>query len=265
MTLLAPIPAKPMKPLPQLFCASSFVAATACSSNAAVVVVDNFNDLSLSEYTLTRVLDNAAAAANISFSSSTGSLVASYTGGTNAAEQVVLLRNDHSLGVGELLTVDVAQAISLSEMDFGIAVASTKTPTPIVNGGDIDTRDTMQWAAIYVRPTQNAVRSLSYNGIGGDSSTGVLTAVENTVAKLWIRRDTSTEFTLGYINTSNVSFTSKTVTLSSSVGNAIGFYADLRANGGTLGGLDNLTIVPEPSSSMLALFFGTSLMLRRRR
>lgn len=254
-----------MKPLPLLLFLSTFVAATASFAHAATVVVDNFNDLSLSEYTLTRLLDNSAATANISFSSSTGSLVASYSGGTNAPEQVVLLRNDYSLGVGELLTVDVAQAISLSEMDFGIAVASTKTPTPIVNGGDIDTRDTMQWAAIYVRPTQNVVRSFSHNGIVGDSATGILPAVENTVAQLWIRRDTSTNFTLGYINTSAVSFTSKTVTLSSSVGNAIGFYADLRANGGTLGGLDNLTIVPEPSSSMLGLLFGAGLLLRRRR
>lgn len=254
-----------MKPLPLSLFAFAFVVATTCPACAAVVVVDDFNDLSLSEYTLTRVLDNAAAAANISFSSSTGALVASYSGGTNAPEQVVFLRNDYSLGVGELLTVDVAQAISLSEMDFGIMVASTKTPTPIVNGGDTDTRDTMQWAAIYVRPSQNAVRSLSYNGIAGDSGTGVLSAVENTVAKLWIRRDNSTNFTLGYINTSAVSFTSKTVTLSSSVGNAIGFYADLRANGGTLGGLDNLTIVPEPSSSMLGLLFGAGVVLRRCR
>ena len=253
-----------MKSLQTLFFASSIGAATLMTAQAAVGLVDNFSDLTLTEYTQTRVLDNGAATANVTFSASTGVLFASYAG-TNAAEQVVLLRDDISLAVGETLTVDVSQAITTSEMDFGIAVAATKTPTSIVNGGDLDTRDTMQWASIYVRPNQNAVRSLSYNGTTLDSGTGILTAVENTVAKLWIKRDTSTSFILGYTNTSAVDFTSKTVTLSSSVGTAIGFYADLRANGGNLGGLDNLTIIPEPSSSMLGLLFGAGFIVRRRR
>jgi hypothetical protein len=253
-----------MKPLQTLFIASATGIATLMTANAAVGLVDNFSDLTLTEYTQTRVLDNGASAANVSFSASTGALFASYSG-TNAAEQVVLLRDDISLAVGETLTVDVSQAITTSEMDFGIAVAATKTPTSIVNGGDLDTRDTMQWASIYVRPNQNAVRSLSYNGTTLDSGTGILTAVENTVSKLWIKRDTSTSFILGYTNTSAVDFTSKTVTLSSSVGTAIGFYADLRANGGNLGGLDNLTIIPEPSSSMLGLLFGAGFLVRRRR
>lgn len=246
------------------FLCSTLICITSATSAGAAVLVDDFSDLTLTEYTQTRVLDNLASEVNISFSAASGALNTTYSGG-NAAEQVVLLRDDYTLAIGQTLTVDVSQATTTSDLDFGIAVASTKTPTSIVNGGDTDTRDTMQWAAVYIRPNQNSVRSLSYDGAALVSGTGVLTADETAVAKLWIKRDSATSFSLGYTNTSDVSFTSKSVTLSSNVGNAIGFYADLRVNGGALGSLDNLSIVPEPSAAALAGLAALGLAFRRRR
>ena len=119
---------------------------------------------------------------------------------------------------------------------------------------------------MYVRPSQNSVRSTFGNTAAVVTGTGILTAAETTVSKLWITRNSATQYVLGYTNTSNVETTSQTVnfTSSSNVGDAIGFYADLRATGGTLGTLDNLTIIPEPSAALLG-GLGVLGLLRRRR
>ena len=153
---------------------------------------------------------------------------------TNAAEQVLLLRDDYTLAVGNTLTVDVSQATSISQMDFGIAVASTKAPSGVATTGD--NRTTFDWAAVYVRPSTNELKNLSSTGTPTrtlTTETGKYYNVdETTVKSLWIKRNSTNDFSLGYINSSNVSFTSRTVTFSG-IGTtpAVGIYADLRANG----------------------------------
>ncbi len=242
---------------------------TACSMAVAAQaqVVDNFDTAGLGEYTVTRILDNAVSEANVSFSDGAGTLSASYGGTTAAAEQVVQLRNDFSLGVGKRLLVDVLFPTQTSQMDFGIAVSATATPSGAVVG-TTDTRATFNWAAVYVRPSQDAVRSTS--SINGTvvTGTGVLSAGETTVSQLFIERTSLTDFTLGYYDTGAVRHDSRTATFTANdVGTAIGFYADLRAVGGSLGALDNLRIedVPEPGSlSLLALGGIGALIVRRR-
>lgn len=253
-----------MKTLQPLSRAAAIAFAAAMPASAATVI-DTFTGALSPQYTQTRVLDNGTGA-NVSFSTTGGALSASYAG-TNAAEQVLLLRDDYTLAVGNTLTVDVSQATSTSEMDFGIAVASTKAPSGVATTGD--TRTTFDWAAVYVRPSSNELKNLSSTGTPTRtliSNTGNFTGVdETTVKSLWIKRDSTNVFSLGYINSSDVSFTSRTVTFSGiGATPAIGIYADLRANGGTLGTLDNLTIIPEPRAAMLGLI-GLLALLRRRR
>jgi hypothetical protein len=242
---------------------------TICGSAALagpIGVVDDFNSPGLGEYTLTRVLDNGVAESNVSFSDTSGALVASYGGTINQPEQVLFLRNDATLGVGEKLVVDVAQAVSTSQMDFGIAVSATATPTGVSNPTPTDTRGLTNWLAVYVRPSQDSVRVTS--SISGTvvTATGVLGSVETAVSKLFIERLSTTSFAVGYINTSAVSFTNTTVNFTATdVGSAIGFYGDLRAAGGVLGGLDNLRIIPEPTAGLLALIgIGGLVSLRKR-
>jgi hypothetical protein len=245
----------------------------ACSIGLAVQaqLVDDFSG-GLGAYTLTRILDNGVAEANVSFSAASGSLVASYAGTLNQAEQVVFLRSDTGLAVGKMLLVDVLFPTQASQMDFGIAVSSTLTPTA-ASSGDTDTRDSFNWAAVYVRPSQDAVRTSSVTNSPSVPMTaaGVLTAVETTVQQLFIERNTATTFTLGYFDTSWVRYVSRTVTFSTAdVGTAIGFYGDLRAAGGSLGSLDNLNIqpVPEPATMTfcgLAGFLGLAGWLRRKK
>jgi hypothetical protein len=231
-------------------------------------LIDSFSGGSLGSYTLTRILDNNVSVANVSFSDAGGVLSAAYGGTGNAAEQVVLLRNDFSLSIGSRLLVDVVFPTQTSEMDFGLAVSATATPSSVVNPTPTDTRGTFNWAGVYVRPSQNAVRSTS--SINGTvvTGTGVLTVDETLVSRLFIERTSATDFVLGYYNTSDVRVDSRTVTFTATdVGNAIGFYGDLRAVGGTLGSLDNLRIevVPEPTSVALLGLGSLGLVFRWRR
>jgi hypothetical protein len=45
----------------------------------------------------------------------------------------------------------------------------------------------------------------------------------------------------------------------------VGFYSDMRADGATLAGLDNLRIIPEPASMLLAGMSLVGLLAIRRR
>jgi hypothetical protein len=80
---------------------------------------------------------------------------------------------------------------------------------------------------------------------------------------LYISRTSDTTFQGGYSTASgDTQLVSWTVT-STTMRNAIGFYADVRAIT-TYGDLDNLRIVPEPAT-MLLLGIGSILALRRRK
>jgi hypothetical protein len=232
--------------------------------NAGAVVIDTFSDGSLSEYTSTRVLDNSVATANVAFSSSSGSLVSTYDSGASAAEQVLLLRNDFSLAVGQTLTIDTAFATTGTQMDFGLAISGAAAITS-ASSGDTDTRDLNNFLAIYVRPSQDAVRVTSSNNGVVTTGSGVLATVETLVSQLYITRVTSTQFTVGYTDTSAVSHDALTVSFTATdLGSTIGFYSDMRTASTSLGSLDNLTIVPEPSAALLG-GLGLFALLRRRR
>lgn len=259
-----------MKPI-RYFALAAAAALTPSTGFAALAFIDDFSDGSLSEYTQTRILDNGVAEANVSFSSASGQLVASYSGTVSQAEQVSLLRSDYSLAVGERLIADVSQGTSSSSLDFGIMVSTTAIPTGAA-AGSTDTRKGFEWAAVFVRPSDNTVRSQYYDGLiasisSANPTSAVLTADETTVAHLWIERIAENVFSLGYTNNLGEEFTSRTVTTftDDGVGTAVGFYTDLRAPGATLGGLDNLRIIPEPASaSLMGLALLLPLMRRRR-
>lgn len=247
---------------------STTLAACLLGAVAQAQLVDSFSGGSLGTYTLTRVLDNGVAEANVTFSDTTGALVGSYAGTINQPEQLVLLRSDVSLGVGFRLLADVLFPVQTSQMDFGLAVSATATPTGVGNPTPTDTRGTFNWAGVYVRPSQNAVRAVS--SINGTvvTATGVLAADETAIGQLFIERNSATDFTLGYYDTSATRFVSRTASFTATdVGTAIGFYADLRAAGGSLGSLDNLriTVIPEPSVFALAGIGALGLLWRCRR
>jgi PEP-CTERM motif len=243
-------------------------ATLAVSLTAQAQLIDDFSVLGLGEYTQTRILDNGITEANVSFSDASGALAASYGGTVAAAEQVVLLRSDFSLAVGSILRLDVSFTNQTSQMDFGLAVGSTATPTSVVNPTPTDTRTNFNWAAVYVRPSQDVVRNATANNGVLVTGTGISNAVETTVSQLYIQRNSSTDFTFGFYDTSLVRHDIRSVTFAATdVGTAVGFYADLRAVGGTLGDLDNLRmeVIPEPSTLALLGLGGLACIFRLRR
>jgi hypothetical protein len=116
----------------------------ACGAPLAVAgpvgLVDDFGTAGLGDYTLSRVNDNNGTA-HISFSDAGGDLRAAYTGSPNAFEQVLLLRDDYTLLVGQSLLVDVAGSGAGWDRDLGIAVGYTETPPTLAGGASGDVRN----------------------------------------------------------------------------------------------------------------------------
>jgi hypothetical protein len=244
----------------------------------AAVIVDNFSGSLSSEYVQTRVNDNDTTA-NVSYNTTGGTLNATYAG-TNNFEQLVLLRNDYQLTVGETLTASLSSfaAAGGSTADLGIVVASTEAPTVTPGTGDGNnktTRNTFDWLAISVRGQGvGGFLRMNYFTTGGaengdtgsvsNLTEGAPTAISD-IKALFITRTTATTFEVGFINQLDTAVVLATRSFTATnVGNAIGFYTDLRVNGGSVSGLDNLAVVPEPGAALLGAF-GLLALLRRRR
>jgi autotransporter-associated beta strand protein len=214
-----------------------------------VTLIDDFADADLSQYTQTVVNDAAGTPVNVSFASPAGTLSANYAGDA-AVEQAVFLRDDVSLAIGSTLIVDVAMPATSQQMDFGLAVSATDTP-PASTPAALDSRATFNWASVSARPSpgQTAIRVNRSNNGAVDTTTGTISGVAPTnISQLYIKRNSATQFVVGYTNTSLVNNDASTINFTATnVGTAIGFYADLRTPG-SLGVFDNLRIVGAPIS-----------------
>jgi len=243
--------------------------------SANAVVIDDFSDGSLSEYTLTRVLDSNTAS-NISFSSTGGFLSTTVAGGVvNVPEQVLFLRDDFSLAVGQTLLLDTTITSTLATAgivnDFGLAIGTTETPTGLAAGVSGDTRSSNSYLFISVRPNQDTVRA-GYANAAAPVTSFTSATTENLVAQLYITRTATSSFEVGYYTTSATKVTldlngatagNEFTFASGLVGSAVGFYADVRHDQ-TVSSVDNLAIVPEPSAALLGAFGLLGIMRRRR-
>lgn len=261
-----------MSSLPRILACVSL--APVLIATAGAVVIDDFSDESLSEYTLTRLLDNNTTS-NVSFSAAGGFLSTSAASVTNVPEQVLLLRDDVGLAVGQTLLLDTNITTTLGTAgavnDFGLAISTTDTPTGLTAGASGDTRTSNSYLFVTVRPSQDSVRAGVINNT--TPSTGFTSATaESLVAQLFITRTTTNSFEVGYFTTAAAKVTldlngaaagNAFTFTTSSLGNAIGFYADLRDTQ-TVSSADNLAIVPEPTAALLGAFGLLGLMRRRR-
>ena len=256
---------------------TSVLIIAACSTGlvAQAQLIDAFNGESLSGYTDTLVLDNSSGAGSgVSFSDSTGSMVASFSGATSDPEQALFL-TPTSLPVGDALVVYPTMSYTTTTEDLGIAISATATPAAAGSGNAYNSRATFDWASISVRPSQTSIRQNSSISGAVTTSADVINGVSaNTVAQLFIENMGGGSFTLGYVDTSDVIHTDDTLAFSgsSAIGAAIGIYGDIRTTGTSLGGLNNLTIepnaaVPEPTSlALLGMGLAcTYTMVRRNR
>ena len=229
------------------------------SSGATAAIIDDFATPGLGEYTMYKILDQNAGDTNISFSDASGSLSVLSTG-TTGAEQVLLLRSDVSLAAGQELRVDgpVTETASGTE-DLGLAIGAT--PSTLGNPQAGDVRNQADFAFISFRnPTQ-----LNSRGFIANAEIGQIQAFGVNADTLFIARLDNDDMELGYYDgaTRNVMRTITPTNLA--VYDNVGFYADLRADAATIGGLGNLQVVPEPASIALAGLAIVGLLTNRRR
>jgi autotransporter-associated beta strand protein len=223
----------------------------AVPSNINIVVVDTLDDANLSEYTLTKVLDQGAGTSNVSFSSPSGDIRVS-SAGTTGAEQVLLLRNDHTLDVGETLVADVIGNGGW-DRDLGIAV-SIPNPSGLANGVAGDVR--LGYAEASFRSNNQVVsfaKDTTNQTSGQEFSGNVYGGVSfNTTdpMKLFVTRVSAGTVEVGWIQngvrhvvTANGTVIQPYNFTTNIPGAAIGFYADVRADlPSSPVGLDNLQI-----------------------
>lgn len=221
-------------------------------------LVDDFEDTDLSEYTLTVVLDQDTTR-SLSFQSPSG---AAQVTGAAGVEQALFLRDDYSIAVGEVLLVDLSEISGLRN-DIGIAVCFSETPPGVPDGATGDTRQ--DYAAVYVQADNDNLKGIFVDGTSPGSTIYAGGSHASTdVTHLYIRRDSATDWALGYISGVEGWYDFATGSLANTdIGNAIGFFGDIR-NVDTAGDLDNLSIVPEPAT-MVLLGIGSILALRRRK
>ncbi len=223
------------------------------------------------------MLDNSSGAGEgVSFSDSSGGLVASYVGTGTSAEQALFLApaSDFSttFAVGDTLSVSTSVPVSSTAMDFGLAI-SAANPSAATSGNSWNSRPNFDWASISIRPSQTSIRqNTSINGTVTTSADVINSVSASSVEGLYITWVSADSFTLGYINSSDVEVPDDTVTFSSgsTIGTDIGFYGDLRATGTSLGSFSNLSITAVPEPSTLALsgvggIMGCIFMLCRKK
>ncbi len=197
----------------------------------------------------------------VSLSQSGSGLQANYLGTGTSAEQSLFLATVGSFStvfsVGQRLSVNVAQPVSATAMDFGLAISDASPIAATASSGSgWDSRGSFDWASISLRPSQNAIRansSISGAVVTGNGVLGVGTPTS--VSQLYIDWVSADVFTLGYIDSSSVGHVSETITFNSgsTIGAQIGFYGDLRATGTSLGNFTDLTISPIPEPSTMAI------------
>lgn len=205
---------------------------------AQAVLIDDFEDTGLAEYTKSVVLEQSGLNA-VSFASPAGTIQASKAA-DDGAEQVLYLRDDYSLGVGETLRVDAAVASTTNYADLGIVVSATVDPPDAVwTSGTADVRQ--NYINMYIKAGSSGWGCIAFDGTTMVLSTYITNQDLSVITGLFINRTSPTTFELGYTTAAgDIVYQTATVT-NTNIGNAVGIYADLRAEF-TIGDLDNLRI-----------------------
>ncbi len=191
-----------------------------CASADSAVIDDFSGDLSA--YTLSRVNDNNTAA-NVSFGITDGVLRASYAG-SSTYEQVLLLRDDYTLNIGDTLLAEMTQTGADWDRDLGIAVGYSKTPPALAVGSSGDVRTN------YVEISYRSNNQVMTYGRNGTTNLPSGQAWISPVDALFIRRTGLRDFVLGCILNGTATIVSTySITNDPVIGDAVGFYADVRA------------------------------------
>ena len=218
---------------------------------AQAQLIDDFSG-NLSAYTATRILNNGShtPANTYTWEISGGSLQINTTAYVGI-EQFALTRTDFTLGVGNELTASYSH-LNTGSQDIGLYVGAG-TPTPDVRADYVN---------IYMR-NNGQLFSRGFNGTTELTLSGGSTITPDT---LFIARTAANTFDLGYYLGGNRTVLTTRTMANTAIGDAIGFYADVRAVG-IRGNLDNLTlsVIPEPTVGALLGLGALGFLARLRR
>ena len=216
-------------------------------SPAAAALIDDFSG-DLSNYTSTVILDANGGGSNAAAWQISGETLELATTAYDGIEQYAMIYNGLSLSVGQEVQMDlVHNGVS---QDLGLYVGGT---TPVAG-----TRK--DYVSVYGRHTGE----LFSRGFDGTSEYGQVGWISPAYTKLFIARTAANTYEAGYYDAGGRSVMVTRTPSFANDGDVVGFYADVRA-AGTLGNIDNLTIIPEPASvALIGLGLAGMLVSRRR-
>jgi hypothetical protein len=244
-------------------------------ATARAQLIDDFSSAATTNnYNRTIILaQNADGPMDLSITNGAIQVWRTYSSG-NTPQQDVFLRGDYSLGVGQTLRVDTLNVLGTNwsyNSDFGITVAAQTNPLAAVyQGANVDVRSNE--ISMYIKPGSAEVGLAAFDGhVQLYSVHNTIPTGYTNITGLWITRTSAHVFDVGYTTTTDITYRAGLTFTNGSlgddlVGSALGLYADVRATGYSPAWLDNLRIIPEPSTvALIGMGLGCGAMLLRRK
>ena len=193
------------------------------------LLIDDFEDSNVVEYTSTVILDNNGGASNTaSWQAADGTLQLNTTA-YDGIEQYAMIYNGLSLAVGQELQTDVVVGASGSQ-DIGLYVGGTAPQTGV-------RRD---YIAMY-RRSNGQLFSRGFDGTTEYALAGNWT--ENIpIDKLFIARTGVNTYEAGWYDGETRTILATRTPATANDADVIGFYADVRG-AGVVGSVDNLSLI----------------------
>jgi hypothetical protein len=252
-----------------LICVLSLAFTT--SVNAALYY-NNFNagDPDLTGFVTTDVLvQGANTPPPTQWIDQSGYITLSRTAGTFPEQQVFMTNN--TLNIGETLRCDVVVHSTTFNADIGLAVGATQTPPAAIYAGtNLDLRQ--NYFTMYLKDGSSGWGNVDFVGttnVAGQNGYVTAQADYPNVTGLWVKHLSQGAFDIGYTSSvlGDVLFRHLTgVSWDTGSNPVIGLYADVRQVT-TYGQVDNLRVVPEPATAVMALigFLGMGLLWLRKK